>query len=362
MKMLFIMHILLFFLSITLQAEDFREYPFTKVKVIQTGPEEGMIGWEPAIAGGYSGPRSFAISQGGKIYVPDRVNKRLDIFDRDFNSIKCIYVQYDENAAYYTPVMKMDSSGNILVFGRSSLKKIDPDGKDIFSIQWADLPKIVFNHKSIFPLGDDVFFYNDQNYIQYISKDGEIESTKKAMERLKEIAQEENRISSKLAVIQALPDSQRKIFYNLEKSPRYLLLSGRFYASEFYFAKQYFDKVREIREYYRTTLKKQEQKNLASESLGNVVSLLDYDSDNNSYWITRRSEASGGIRYGILIYSSFGELLEGFYYSRYDENGGTDLKTYPTSGAAVAIAPNGDVYFMVGNKTNYTIYKAERKW
>jgi hypothetical protein len=39
-----------------------------------------------------------------------------------------------------------------------------------------------------------------------------------------------------------------------------------------------------------------------------------------------------------------------------------DFSQYPTSGAEVAIAPSGDVYFLVGSKEKYTLYKVENNW
>jgi hypothetical protein len=352
----------LFLFSVTLRAQDLGTYPLTKVTTIQVGSDEGMIGWEPAIAGGYSGPTSFVITAGSRIYVPDRVNKRLDVFDWNFDFIKCIYGQKGENAAYYSSVMKADSSGNIIALvGGEVLKKINPEGKDIFSIKRADLPERVYRYVDFFPLGDGIFFYNDKNSIQYISQDGKIESTKKAKERLKEIALKENQISSKLKVMEGLPENKITILDNIEKNPRYLMLNGKFYSSEFSRVQEYFDKVSEVREYIRAKTIKQEQKNFSVNLSNYMVDFLDYDSDNNSYWEAALKNSGAISMRGILIFSSFGELIDGFYFSRAYQ-GGADLQAYPTSGAVIAVAPNGDIYFMVGNKTNYTIYKAERTW
>ena len=55
------------------------------------------------------------------------------------------------------------------------------------------------------------------------------------------------------------------------------------------------------------------------------------------------------------------ELLDGFYYGQYDDYK-PNYTLYPTSGAEIAVSPDGDVYFLVGSKEKYTFYKVERQW
>ena len=62
----------------------------------------------------------------------------------------------------------------------------------------------------------------------------------------------------------------------------------------------------------------------------------------------------------------YGEILDAFYYGQYKV--GTDnllhpcIEEYLTSEAEIAVSPNGDVYFLVGSKEKYTLYKVERQW
>ena len=75
-----LLYIILFFSFLTgiLFSEELSEYTINKIKDIPAGKEKGMIGWEPAVAGGFSGPTSFVVSV-DRIYIPDRVNYRINI-------------------------------------------------------------------------------------------------------------------------------------------------------------------------------------------------------------------------------------------------------------------------------------------
>ena len=66
---------------------------------IPAGKEEGMIGWEPAVAGGFSGPTSFAIND-KYIYIPDRVNHRINVYNFNFEFIKIINEEGKKNAHF----------------------------------------------------------------------------------------------------------------------------------------------------------------------------------------------------------------------------------------------------------------------
>ena len=73
----------------SLYSEELNNYSIIEIKVIPTGKTEGMLGWELRVAGGHSGPTSFTISD-KYIYVPDRVNHRINVYDLNFNFVKTI--------------------------------------------------------------------------------------------------------------------------------------------------------------------------------------------------------------------------------------------------------------------------------
>jgi hypothetical protein len=145
------LYIILFFLLLTgiIFGDGLNQYIIYKIKDIPAGKEKGMIGWEPAVAGGFSGPTSFAISI-DRIFIPDRVNFRINVYDTDFNFIKEI-IEEGKNAIPFSSKMKVDENGNVVSYIQGfGLKKIDINGKILFSKSKDVLPGQVKRYRNFF--------------------------------------------------------------------------------------------------------------------------------------------------------------------------------------------------------------------
>ena len=344
------------------------EYPLIKIKDITSGKDEGQIGWEPAVAGGFSGPTSIAISKDNKLYVPDRVNYRINIYDLNFNFIKTI-IEKTIKKAHFTQNLKIDDDNNIIYLSSSKgLVKINSDGDNFFSVAKKQLPRQVTQYKNFFPIADKIFIYNDENKIECITNKGEFIKGDKIKPEIKKI--ENKWVNESQVRFIELPDNIMKIIEDLQQNSSLLIINNNFYDRNFRKNREYFEKIKDIREYVklekakvRSSVEKKEV-NLSIEDFS--IHFFDYDANHNSYWMGIIDKPNKTKKFAVIIYSKYGELLDAFYYGQY-KKGETpgwqhDFSQYPTSGAEVAIAPAGDVYFLVGNKEKYTLYKVECRW
>ncbi len=334
--------------------DNLNEYQTIKVRIIQSGFSDGMIGWEKPDAGGGYGPLTFVISKNNQIYVPDRVNQRINIYDLNGNYLRTID---EEKPAHFSNTLRVDLNGNVIGVSYYGLRKIDPNGKGIFTINSKALPKSVINSHDFFALNDDVFIYNDRDLIQYIDKNGSIRSTKEAVKRLMEIT---SNTANAQFITKSLSVISRKTIESLQANPNYLIVGGRFYSADFFKAQAFFDKVKNVRlEVQSKTVKKSSiiSVNLKDFSL---YHLIDYDSEHNSYWLASSGNHKNEML-SVFVYSELGELLDAFYYGQYMD-GNPNREAYPLTGALTAIAPSGDVYFLIGNEDEYTFYKVQRQW
>ena len=230
-------------LSFCLNSEELSIYPIEKVSSISTGKEEGMIGWQSPIAGGSSGPRAFVIAKDKKIYIPDRVNHRINVYDINFKYLKTIIEKKKES--HFALSMKIDGDNNIisLLIGKG-LKKIDQEGNTIFFINWKELPNNKDNRYNYFVINKHIFLYNN-NKIQSITPDGKIEETEKALLTLKEIAEQELDFYSPDSPDGRGTNKLKNVFDDLVDDPTSLVIGDRFFSTQFYMAKEYYSKIRQ---------------------------------------------------------------------------------------------------------------------
>ncbi|MEJ2053094.1 MAG: hypothetical protein P8X42_04155 [Calditrichaceae bacterium] len=360
--------IILIFLSTFLYSEQFSIHDFIKVKIIKVGKKEGEISWQPSVAGGVSGPISFAISQ-NKIFIPDSYNYRINIYDYNFNYIDMLN-NAESNYIYFPNNLKLDKNSSLVAYiSGFGLIKMNLNCKNIFYISYYNLPKQVANERNYFPLNNEIFIYNSQNKIAYINADGHIVETKQAIEILNKLSIEDELSQNSSSSIIRLPEKLKQIIVELRNDGDLLILNDKFYSTDFFKTMDYFNKIKDIRNY----IIKEKEKIYGYKGKINIdfkntgLNFIDYDMDHNSYWEMMDNDFSKDImNTAIVVFSKYGELLDVFYYSQIKR--GKDgffhdyFKNYPTSGAVIAIAPNGDVYFMVGNEKEYTFYKVKRAW
>jgi len=363
-KLFFIFYVFLTF-SILVFGDDISEYPITLVKEITAGQGDGHIGWEKSVAGSPTGPSCFLITD-DYIYIPDRVNYRLNVYDIAYEYQKAI-IEKGKKKIQYTKSLKIDDYGNFVYYTSSGgLRKIDDSGNTIFSIdkkslKQNDLYKELNFKRNFFLIDNDIFLYNDNNEIQYINKSGEIESAEKAVARLIELSEDNTLSRSVHSNTSLLSAEATKTIESLRNSKRYLIAENIFYSTNFFDNKDYFERIENIStSSNRTTLAAEETKNIDL-SNNTFYKFVGYDKESNSYWEVERRVGPEEMMQFILIYSKFGEILDALYFGEYKEKVKC-YTNYPTSGAVPAISPSGDVYFMVGTEEKYSFYKIERQW
>ena len=110
--------------------DQLSNYTIEKIHSISTETKEGLIGWEPSVAGGYSGPTAIAIRK-NKIYIPDSVNYRINIYNDNFEYMETIKELKKES--HFAHFIKVDENENIIALIVShGLKKINQKGEKIF--------------------------------------------------------------------------------------------------------------------------------------------------------------------------------------------------------------------------------------
>ncbi|MBN2440406.1 MAG: hypothetical protein JXJ04_03650, partial [Spirochaetales bacterium] len=279
--------------------------------------------------------------------------------------------------AHFTQKLKIDDDGNLIYLSSSKgLVKINSNGDNLLTVAKQKLPRQVTQFCEFFPINNSIFIYDDENRIRSISPDGTIEETKKVIQELKEISiQDKYSLSAiynrnDISIIDKNKD--KEIFYNLANDPKNLLIADCFYSSNFNKNKEYFKKIEPVKKKLKDSMSNEVKTNI---QLNNNINLdeysmhfIDYDANHNSYWMGIRDVSKKLKTYSILVFSRYGDLLAVFVYGehiRENEHSGikSDHTNYPTSGSdEVAIAPNGDIYFLVGSKENYTLYKVEHSW
>jgi hypothetical protein len=352
-------------LSASLFCDNLSDYQIEKVKVIPTGKEKGLIGWERSVAGGKSGPTAFVITN-YYTYVPDRVNNRLNVYDNNFLYLKSILFDKNDIAIPCATLMKADESGNIIIYINSfGLKKIKADGTEMYTLKYEELPNQVNQFNNFFTIDSDVFIYDDNEEVAYITDKGQIIKSGDALSRLKSIPS----VNTTRTMNQAfsLPADKKAVINKFAANSKFMIKDEDYFSSLFYKNEEYFKKIKDVRDYVRA--QKQKQAGTAVKDKTTDISLskwglnfIGYDNDHNGYWDGIQTiSAQGFDKEAIIIFSRYGELLDAFYYGQND-NGKANYALFPTTNAVLAVAPNGDVYFLVGNEKEYAFYKVTRRW
>lgn len=78
-----------------------------------------------------------------------------------------------------------------------------------------------------------------------------------------------------------------------------------------------------------------------------------FDGDNNIYFLFGDNALD---KFGILVCSKYGEILDAFY--TFDR----DRPEAFVHSITFAVAPNGDLYFLSFKDPNYAFYRLRRRW
>lgn len=106
-----LLSLLILFVSTFSYTEQISQYKFITLNVVKTGIEDGKIGWKTSKGGGYSGPTAITISKDKKIYIPDRKNRRINIYDSNINFIRTIIEEKAES--HFSFKMLINDNGSI---------------------------------------------------------------------------------------------------------------------------------------------------------------------------------------------------------------------------------------------------------
>ncbi|MBN1699734.1 MAG: hypothetical protein JW881_19625 [Spirochaetales bacterium] len=103
-------------------------------------------------------------------------------------------------------------------------------------------------------------------------------------------------------------------------------------------------------EYYKIVKKNRKTKTTEEKydfdiSILNILRLIGFDKDNNSYW---HAETGRYLKKTILVHSPYGEVLDCFY---------NESERYHA-----AVSPSGDVYFMNMDENGIYFSKITRNW
>jgi hypothetical protein len=371
-KILFFSLIFISIFNLQVQSQ-INDYTISKVKVIQAGKDEGLIGWKNPVAGGYSTPRTFIISNKNLIYVPDGANNRINVYDLSFNYVKTIIESGKRTYIDKSRTMQIDDDENMYYsFSDDGLYKLDKEGKRVFFVDAKKLPGDTLTHNALFPIKGEVFFYGNDNEVRLITNNGVIENSEKAFARLNTLSlnNESRMVSSNSKFV--LPVEKKKLFNDIRNEKQCIMIDDCAYIYEAERVRQYFKRISEIKDFVEKNdplVADNKSKKAQFDVLPAGASFIGYDSDHDGYWVSRERNEINAYSLFILIYSKYGVFLDAFYYGAEKlmkhENTTSmdnDLFRYPTTAAVIAVAPSGDVYFLIGNEKEYTFYKAARRW
>jgi hypothetical protein len=364
-----VLFILTFLCCLSINSEELHSYTIFQIGNIATGKASGELGFGLSPEGQFT-PLTFSISPNGNIYIPDPVNNRICIFSPDLKLIRILEEQNDGELPW-AELLKIDSKGNIIYLNTSlGLRKIAPDGQVIFTIRPWLLDKQIKQYKNIHLINDSLFFYNSKNKPEMISEQGGIESTDAAVKSLSNFSRK-NTINSEIQNGNQIPDTLYAKIQSIQSEGNSILVQDEFYSNRFRQNQEYYNQIAGIREQIKilnsqNSTQLDDSGNMKNPIILNVEdyypSFIGYDEIHNGYWrFESTKEPDKIMKQLIVVYSKYGELIEAFQYGVL-ENYQPDLEKYPTSGALVTIAPNGDVWFMKAGAKQYAFYKVECQW
>lgn len=322
-------------ISLPVFTDNIHSYSIEEIGTLSSGSEEGQIGWQSRAAGRETGPVVFTITDEGDIYIPDRANERINVYSSDFKFLRVINEE-GRKRGHYAEILYIDRDDNLIYYDIfTGFAIIDQNGKRLVDVSNRSLPKNqVRVFKNIFLIENDIYMYNDKNQPVLMTKEGQIQSPEDTQAELQEL------FTGSSGIIKDLLDSGT-----------YLIAGNRYFSTQFWDNEAYYKQVRTL----------SPNLGLRMDLSRFSIKFAGYDSDHNSYW-RAIEDSTGGIRNQVIfVYSKYGALLDAFYYgranNRYESTG-----DFSTTNAVVSVSPAGDVYFLVGTREEYSLFKVKRSW
>ncbi|MBN2736703.1 MAG: hypothetical protein JXR70_06955, partial [Spirochaetales bacterium] len=360
-----IIFILCFFIYAILQSysENLNTYSIRNEKHINVGKNEGEIGYAK-FPGAPVQPFTFQINSNYKLYIPDPANQRLNIYDNNMNYLTKIK-ETDNGKLYWAEYLCIDSKNNILYLSSGfGLRKINDNGEEIFTIKYYKLNNEILGEHQLYLVENQLFYLNNDDYYEMLDESGNIVSSKNTISKINEIninQKIETKDQSKLLNLSTLP--------SLVQTGKDLIIGNNFYSNSFRKHQEYYEKIKNIRS--QILLSKSQNQSVTTD-LKEPVDLnyddygllfIGYDADHNSYWnAIQDRNYKNSKKQLIVVIDKYGILLDAFQYGETNTMNDPIQTVYPASGAKLAVAPTGDVWFMTASPKGYDFYKVERMW
>lgn len=303
------------------------EFEGTLVHTFSIGSGENELYYEPHIAGmDEHGPTSIGIDSEGKLYICDGWNRRIVVYDQDFQQKYSIFYEYYNMLNGADQLFIIDE----LLYGigiRSSAMLGDMNGNTFFKIQFSNLPiqSVKINKNNYIGYNNYYFFYLTNGDINCVPPP---DDTSTSWKEWKVLNNQETRtlFTAKIPELEGLSIDNDNMLYKDGKL--YTRYYGHFYK---YFSSLYdnwdVDNRHSIMPF--------------PFSVSNSVYYIGEDKSGYTYW------DMGGL---IRVYSKDGFVKSIFLYSI------DDLFMFP------AVHPSGDLYYLKYDPEGMYLYKIERQW
>ncbi|MBN2619334.1 MAG: hypothetical protein JXR64_13565 [Spirochaetales bacterium] len=324
-------------MNITLGAfAQINEYSYSLVETLNKGTDNGFLGYLPPHGGIMNGPLWKKSQDNGNIIIADSVNKRLNIYNNNFEYI--VEIKEENNGKSFLAQNAIVFEDYIVYYELSSgLVGMTYNGVQLYKISPKLLPEEIIRFSSFFKFKNYILFYNrkSSSYYNIIDKKGNWIKDSNASEiisnNIKPYNDENLSIINKLAIE----------YFNENK----IVIDNNNILSEVF---------KDHREFYHLL----SDKNINTLSINiadkienipefNNIKLKYYDSYGNSYW-----QCSTNIGRSLVILSRFGEVLDVINISFAKKN---NMSLGP-------VTQSGEIFFSKYNEDNkvFEFYKLNR--
>lgn len=318
-------------------------YELEVFKTIAVGKELGEIGWagsKPSIGAAYS-PSTFSFNKKGEVYIPDLVNKRINIYDSNLNYLRTIVDSDNKARSHHAIKIVFTDDESFFSVSYNSLVKSQNDGKTLFVLNTNKDPYSSYRFTNIHYIDEKLYFYMYNGFILSIDSLGNLLSNKESIKNLAKANQKYKQTSR--SVGDDFPDS-------LLLEGKHIILGDKYFNSSFEDLKRF-------------NYKNNESKGIVnSRSIGSNKKLpkirnhrhIGTDSDDNTYWVATVGKTEDKV---IVVLSKSGLVLDAFIFDNIKK-----MREENLSPMLAAVSYSGDVFFMRGEEEKYNFWKVKRVW
>lgn len=364
-------------ISFNLFTLQMNQYAINNIKIIKNGSALGEIGFNiiNAYAGSSPGPKAFSIGIDNHIYVPDKINKRINVYDMNMAFRHTITEERNTGGYSAFKILVFPNSDIFCLSGNKHLLRFNNEGTLLFDINWRKLYYDVPD-ENFFIINNSILIYNREKMPLLIEKSGNILSNEESISKIETINQERENFISIFNI--SRKDSNFDKYQSIQKlkmSFPKVVVGNRLFSTKLYEHIEYYKKIENIltKEERMVLAQKKMQKQMKNNNIQlkafdnidfNIFKepyFIGFDDCDNSYWQAEIHDKDNISKQVVFIVSMFGDIIEVFQYG---ERRGEDLflDHYPATGSFLALAPNGDIYFMRGSEKGYNFYKITRRW